>query len=68
MVKIGTAKSIDIYFKTKNGRLKTQILHLKIVFIDLATPNFITFRLGLQSGKVVTKKFANLETCVEIGK
>ena len=28
---------------------------------------FNYFRLGLLSGKVVTKKFANLETCVEIG-
>jgi hypothetical protein len=25
-------------------------------------------RLGLEFGKVVTKKFSNLETCVEIGK
>ena len=24
-------------------------------------------RLGIESGKVVTKKFANLETCVEVG-
>jgi hypothetical protein len=26
-----------------------------------------TLRLGLEFGKVVTKKFSNLETCVEIG-
>ena len=24
-------------------------------------------RLGIEAGKVVTKKFANLETCVEVG-
>ena len=24
-------------------------------------------RLGIEPGKVVTKKFANLETCVEVG-
>ena len=24
-------------------------------------------RLGLEFGKVVTKKFSNLETCVEVG-
>ena len=29
--------------------------------------NKICDRLGVEAGKVVTKKFANLETCVEIG-
>ena len=29
--------------------------------------NKICDRLGIEAGKVVTKKFANLETCVEIG-
>jgi len=29
--------------------------------------NKICDRLGIESGKVVTKKFSNLETCVEIG-
>ena len=29
--------------------------------------NKICDRLGIQASKVVTKKFANLETCVEVG-
>ena len=29
--------------------------------------NKICDRLGIEAGKVVTKKFANLETCVEVG-
>ena len=29
--------------------------------------NKVCDRLGIEAGKVVTKKFANLETCVEVG-
>ena len=39
IIKFGTAKLINMYFKAKDIPFPTQILNLKYIFINYAAPN-----------------------------
>ncbi|CAG9861698.1 unnamed protein product [Phyllotreta striolata] len=55
--------------ETVKGKLEKRMPNIK-VFSGTSHPDLaqrIVDRLGIDLGKVVTKKFSNLETCVEIG-
>ncbi|XP_044014308.1 ribose-phosphate pyrophosphokinase 1 isoform X3 [Aphidius gifuensis] len=66
------AKSLlqqENFDKSQCGILQSRMPNIK-VFSGSSHPDLaqrIVDRLGIETGKVVTKKFSNLETCVEIG-
>lgn len=60
---------IEVLNKQKSVKEKTRMPNIK-VFSGTSHPDLtakLCDRLGISMGKVVTKKFSNMETCVEIG-
>jgi len=61
--------SADTSTQDQTKKLKTRMPNIKI-FSGTSHPDLtqkVCDRLGVSCGKVVTKKFSNMETCVEIG-